>query len=200
MLGLQSSPGLHCEHPGTAPTGEVAQVRAGRALSSSKALLFLPCPDATNALGLGGWVEHTGCLQELLPHAAKYPGEMHLQTTCCCPTCCLPQALLPDSTAASVLHKCVWICLPLSVYVGTPRIGCPCMREGGSPRSAALAHCPRLSQRNGTAVPPGWQLLVIHDSSIAFSLLRGTREWAPYTALLSAAAGTLVFSWAACCP
>ena len=35
---------------------EGAQVRAGKALSASMAVLFLPLPDAAGALGLEGWV------------------------------------------------------------------------------------------------------------------------------------------------
>lgn len=34
--------------------GKAAEVRAGKEISASMAFLFLPCPDATGALGLEG--------------------------------------------------------------------------------------------------------------------------------------------------
>lgn len=99
-------------------SGEVAQVRAVKALGTSMALLFLLCPDATNALGLGGWVTahrmppgtHSPCCQ--VPWGDAPADSLLLPMS---HVCCLPQALLPDSTAASVLHKCAGSCLPLSV-------------------------------------------------------------------------------------
>lgn len=72
------------------------------------------------------------------------------------------------------------------------------MSDGVSPRSAALAHCPRQSQRNAGPREGCWLLLVIHDSGTAFSL--GNKRLGTLYSSAFCSSGTLFFSGVTHCP
>lgn len=110
--------------------GKVAEAEAGKEISASTAVLFLPCPDATCALGLEVWLTahrmppgtSSLCCQA---RWGDEPADDHLLSMA--HACHIPQELLPVATPTLVLHECTGSCPPHlgTGHKGTPTMGCP---------------------------------------------------------------------------